>query len=181
MLNKMKSNKSQIWIETTIYTLIGLTIIAILLSVAMPQIQKIKDREVIKQTSSALEILNKEIQEIRHAGGNVRIIDFKVAKGRLEIDGEKNSIIYILDGTKLELSEPGVDIREGNIILRTESLGSKFNIILTISYDTSLNITNSLNENVRVINAGATPYKIKVENTDQNNVNQLTNIDFDLI
>ena len=33
-----KSKRSQVWVETVVYTLIGLTIIGIVLSMALPQI-----------------------------------------------------------------------------------------------------------------------------------------------
>ena len=123
MLEKIlikKSRHSQIWVETAIYTLIGLTIIAILLSVAVPQVDKIKDKGIILQTENALNELNRKILETTETPGNVRIIYLKLAKGRLEINSENNSIDYVLENTRLKLSEVGEKINEGDLILETK-------------------------------------------------------------
>ena len=53
--------KGQVWIETVVYTLIGLSIIAIILTMAMPQIDKMKDKSVVEQTATALNELDKKI------------------------------------------------------------------------------------------------------------------------
>ena len=49
-MRKIKNKKrGQIWVETVIYTLIGLTIIGLLLAVSKPQIDKQKDKALIEQ------------------------------------------------------------------------------------------------------------------------------------
>jgi len=174
--------KAQIWIETAIYTLIGLTIIAILMSVAVPQINKIKDRNIIKQTTEALNILNDKISEIEQSPGNIRVVDFRVGKGKLDIDSANDSLIYVLENTELEISEPGQDIQEGNLILKTQEYGSRFNIILTMKYE-NLNFTYKGEEKTQTLQAGATPYKIQIENlgSDETSGDAKINIDFNLI
>jgi len=48
MLKKfLKKNRAQIWVETVIYILISLTIIAIILSMALPQIEKLRDKGTV--------------------------------------------------------------------------------------------------------------------------------------
>lgn len=159
----MKSKKGQVWVETAIYTLIGLTIIAIVLSAAIPQIEKIKDREIISQTVNALNILNLKIFEVGEAVGNSRTVDLRIAKGRLEINSEDNSLIYILEDTVLELSEPGQVIKEGDISLKTEKYGKNYNIYLTINY-TDFNLMYNEKEEYKVLQTGTTPYRIQIEN-----------------
>lgn len=180
MINK----KAQIWVETAIYTLIGLTIIAILLSVALPQIDKIKDKSIITQTIEALNDLDNKILEIGQSPGNVRIVNFKVGKGKLEINPSINSITYSLEETRLELSEPGQVIQEGPIALETVKYGSRFNIILTMDYSNSLNITyEGVDDKIKTLQATVTPYNIQIENkgTDSAEADAKINIDFNVI
>ena len=42
--------KAQVWVETAVYTIIGLAIIGIILAIANPSIQRYKDNAVIEQT-----------------------------------------------------------------------------------------------------------------------------------
>jgi type II secretory pathway pseudopilin PulG len=168
-------NKAQVWVETAIYSLIGLTIIAILLTAAMPQIDKMKDKAIVTQTTTALNELDSQIADIQQAPGNIRIVYFKLSKGTLTIDPQEEKIIYLLENTNLELSEPGLEIKEGNIILRTEEHGRNFNVFLTLDYsekfDMSLRGNNIKNQ---ILQSGSTDYQIKVESTQ-------TGIDFDIL
>ncbi len=181
---KMVMKKAQIWVETAIYTLIGLTIIAILLSIAMPQIDKIKDKSVIKQTIEALNDLDNKLLEIEQSPGNVRVVNFKVGKGKLEINPVIDTIIYTLENTKLELSEPGKVIPEGPIFLETEEYGSNFNILLYMIYSDRLNITyGGSDENIKTLQAGVTSYKIQIENMGSTSTlgDAIINIDFNIL
>lgn len=156
--------KGQVWIETVVYTLIGLSIIAIILTMAMPQIDKMKDKSVVEQTATALNELDKKIIEITQAPGNSRVIEFKIAKGKLEINQDTDSIVYYLEDTKLELSEPGENIKQGNLVLLTKKEAARFTISLTLNYD-NIDIINQ-NSDPIILQAGATPYKIVIENQD---------------
>ncbi|MBS3075815.1 hypothetical protein J4429_05150 [Candidatus Pacearchaeota archaeon] len=174
------NKRSQIWIETAIYTVIGLTIIAILLAVVTPQIEKTKDAGIVRQTINAINILDNKISEIEQAGGNIRIIDFKISKGRLEIDSVNDSIKYYLENTGLELTQTGQNIKDGNLYIRTEKIGSKFKIFITRYYN-NMNITSDNKEEARVLQAAATPYRIQIENVGDNELNQKTHIDFGVL
>jgi type II secretory pathway pseudopilin PulG len=173
--------KAQVWIETAIYTLIGLTIIAILITSATPQIEKIKDKGIITQTTEALNILNNEIFEVEQAGGAGRVVYFTVKKGRLEIDPENSIIQYILEDTRLEFTEDNTTIQEGEIYLLTKKRGSRFDIFLTMNYTNRLNITFNDGKTLKVLNAGTTPYKIQIENVGDNDLNADTHINFELL
>jgi len=157
-----KSKYAQVWVETAVYTLIGLTLIAVIISMATPQIQKIKDKSVIEQTISAMNTLDDKILEVQQTEGSRSKVIFKISKGRLEINSKDDFIKYVLENTKLEASEPGVEIKQGNIILKTEKTGARYNIILLMNY--SLDIVNKNNEDVKILQSGATPYNIWIEN-----------------
>jgi hypothetical protein len=180
--SKMFNKKAQVWVETAIYTLIGLTIIAILLSAATPQITKLRDRGVVTQTSDALNILDNKIDEIKQSAGNIRVIDFKIAKGRLEIDSKEDTIVYILEDTNLKLSEPGETIQEGDMLIQTLEYGSRFSIRLIMNYSEVLDLTHDLEgEQKRILQAGTTPYKIQIENIGDNAFNEPTHINFNVL
>lgn len=176
----MKNNKAQVWVETAVYTLIGLTIIGILLVTITPQIDKIKDRAVVKQSADALNILYAKISEVSQIPGNTRIVDFKLSRGKLEINGANSSIRYVLEDTNLQLSELEKEIKEGNIFVKTEKRGNKYNIHLTIRYD-SLNITFSRNNIVKTLQPGTTPYRLQIENVGDNLPEQKTHLNFELL
>jgi len=181
LINKMQlKNKAQVWVETVIYTLIGLTIIAVILTTAMPQIDKMKDKAIIEQTITALNELNGEITHVEQAPGYVKVPTFKISKGKLEINSVNNSIKYILEDTRLERSEPGQEMQQGNMILLTEKMASRFRVSLTMNYP-NLNITNKNGEPIKTLQAGATPYKIVIENLESNSDTQNTTIEFGVI
>jgi hypothetical protein len=179
MVNK---KKSQVWVETVIYTLIGLTIMGTLLFAANPQIEKIKDKGTIQQTIAALDEIDNKISETEQMGpGNIRIVDLKINKGRLEINSENNSIEYILENTRLKLSEPGMDINDSNLVIRTDNYGARFRITLKMDYNNSLNITYQGKEEKKILTPGANSYKIQMDNAELDATNPKTNIDFNIL
>ena len=182
MNKKMKERnlKAQVWVETAVYTVIGMTIIAILLSVVTPQIEKIKDKGVVEQTMNAMNILDGKIAETEQASGSIRIIDFRIAKGKAEIVPSEKLIRYILEDTKLELTQSDEEIREGNIFIKTEKQGARFNIILELRYD-NIDLSYDGESYTKVLQAGTTPYKIKIENLGENGVDDNVHLDFSLL
>lgn len=175
-----KPKKAQIWIETAVYTLIGLAIIAILLAIVTPQIQKSKDNSVLEQTIIALESINSKIIETEQAPGSIRIVDLKIAKGKLEINSQNDSLIYTLENTKLEFSQAGEEIQEGNLKIKTEKFGSRFKTTLSLYYD-NLNITYNNQKAPKTLQASSTPYKIKIENIGDQGINDPVHVDFNLL
>lgn len=174
--SRLESKRSQVWIETAIYTLIGLTIMAIVLSIATPQIQKMKERATLKQTITALNELNNEIKKVEQTAGTIKIVQFKITKGKLEINSEENKIIYVLENTNLEFSEAGVEIKEGELTLKTENNGRKFNVFLELAYD-NLQMTYNHEEETKTLH-GSALYNIQIENVGDNNIDEPVHIDF---
>jgi len=175
-----KKNKAQVWVETAVYSLIGLTIIAILLTTAMPQINKMKDKATLSKATTSLNHLNNELNEILQAPGSVRIIYFKLSKGTITLDYKNDKIVYLLENTNLELSEPGIEIPEGELSLRTETYGKKFNIFLTLDYSDNLNLTHS-GELSKILQPGTTDYKMKAENLGNSGIGEKINIDLSVL
>ena len=174
------SKRSQIWVETAIYTLIGLTIIVIILAIANPQIEKIKDRSSIRQAMEAIETLEGKVSEVEQSPGSVGLATIRIGKGKIIINSTNNSINYILEDTSLEFSQQGINIKEGNFIVRTEKKGNKFRIILN-RYYTGLEMTYNGQERDNYLEPGAVPYKIRMENKGKNTLGDKTIIDFSRI
>ena len=173
--------KGQVWIETAIYTLIGLTIIAILLTTAKPQIEKIKDKGILSQTRAALLSLDNKIFEVEQAASTGRVVKFTVAKGKLEINAEDNLIQYLLEDTRLELTELNETIKEGDIYILTKQRGSRFDVYLTLNYTDRINMTFEGKKEKGILQAGTTPHIITIENMGDNAIDANTHIDFSLL
>lgn len=155
--------KAQIWVETAIYTLIGLAIIGVVLTVATPAIDKYKDEIVIEQTIVVLNDLNSKIQEVKELGaGNRRLIpELRIKEGILEIDYTEDKIVYVLEESRLEYGEAGQEFDEGDIRVKTEKRGRRYDIFLTLSYE-DVDLSNG-NEK-KTLQAAAVPYKLFIEN-----------------
>jgi len=178
--NKYLNNKAQVWIETVIYTLIGLTIITIIISAATPQIEKIKDKGIVTNMFGVLDDLDSKISAVMQAEGAIRNVPIVMSKGSLEINSSDNFLRYTLDNTRLELSEPGEEIIQANIKIKTERMGSRFRIILTREYN-DLNITFN-NENVlRTLRGGGAAHSLVIQNIGDNLPSEPTHIDFKLL
>jgi hypothetical protein len=166
------NKKSQVWVETAIYTLIGLTIIAILLAIANPQINKIKDRSMINQGIQIINTLDEKILYIEQSPGSIAVPSVKIGAGRFIINSSNDSIGYVLANTELEFTQIGSNIRQGNLFVRTEKYGNNFNVFVTRYYN--LNITYNGNETTRYLESSSVPYRIRMENKGQNNIDVYT-------
>lgn len=133
MINK---KLGQIWIETVLYTLIGLVVIGVVLSFVVPRINERQETVLIEQTISSLRSLDEVILVVNDRGpGNVKSYEFLMKKGSLEIDGEDNKINIVLEGLKSEYSEFGEVINDGRVKILTSKGPSENNVTLTLEYD----------------------------------------------
>jgi hypothetical protein len=177
----MRGKKAQVWIETAIYTLIGLVIIAILLSIITPQIDKAKDRSVIEQTIEAMRIIDNKIFETVQSPGNIRIVEFKIGKGKLDIDSINDSLIYILENSRLEFSQSGIEVKEGKILIKTTKKNNRYDVMLTLNYKNNLNITYENTEKNKIFQSASIPYKVHLENIGDNLPLDKIHINFETI
>lgn len=177
---QIKNNKAQIWVETAIYTLIGLVIISVVLSAALPQIDKMKDRNIIKQTAIALEDLDSKIVDVQQSPLNLRIAKLSISKGRIEINPNEGieTVTFVLEGSRLMLSEPGKQVNEGGMILLTTQTGKKYDLTLTKNYSGKLDFSTEGDQSqIKVLHASTVPYIIYIENMGDNVYSEPTHID----
>lgn len=153
----------QVWIETVIYTLIGLSLIALVLALVTPRINEYKDRAVVEQTISALNGIDSEIQDALKAPGNVRTIEFSMKRGEFYIDSENDSLKFILEDSRVVYSEPGEPVSIGRVTVLTEGDKKPVKISLTLPYSVDLVYSGESK-----FPSAATPYKFSFSNNGFN-------------
>jgi type II secretory pathway pseudopilin PulG len=169
--------KAQVWIESVLYTLIGLAVIGLLLAVTRPKILQTQDQFVIQQTIRALNEFNNKIIEVKQATGNRRIIQFQLSKGELTIDGENERIEWRLQDSNFMYSEPGSTAQIGALDVLTEKAADKYDITLALDYKTKNDLLLDNEQISRTLQPAKTPYSIIIENAGQNTQSGLLMID----
>jgi len=163
----LENKFAQVWVETVIYTLIGLSVIGILLAVVNPKIDSMKDKLAIEQSIDSMDNIHKLINEIGVAG-NRRIIDLKVGKGVFVIDSE-NDVLYWEIESSYKFGEVGAEIPFGNLkVLTTEA--SPWKVKIFVEYSQDLKFDNE-NEGSKEFMQAPTPYSLFVENLGSNIIN----------
>jgi len=154
--------RGQVWVETVIYTLIGLTIIGLVLAAALPKIEEKKDAIAIEQSIDVVRVIDKMIYDVVNKGiGNRRVVDLEIRKGSMVIDMEKNEISWILDSS-FAYSEIGLPVSLGGLYVTT-SEANPFEIELKLEYDGDIRFNNETT-GTKIITIAPTPYKFIIEN-----------------
>jgi len=159
----MFNKRGQIWIETVIYTLIGLVIIGVLLAVIKPKIDSMKDKAVIDQALEALQLINQKIDEVRIVAGNARPVDIFVKRGLLVVDGNEESIGFVLEDSSYEYSESGLEVDVNGINVSTEKGVKKYKVVLKLNYE-NFDLTYNGENKIKEFQASPTAYRISVIN-----------------
>ena len=155
--------RGQIWIETVIYTLIGLALIGIVLAVTLPRIEEFKDKATIEQTIEALNTFNSRVNEVLAAPGNVRKVELKMKRGNLFVKGISDEIVFELEGIDKKYSEPNIPISSGNVDILTETLGTGYKVSLGLNYSIYDITYQGADENEQ-FSGVSIPYRFIIEN-----------------
>lgn len=159
-----ENHRGQIWVETVIYTLVAFALIGLVLAFAKPKIEELRDKAVIDQSLEMMQDMDLIITEIIQAGpGNKRVLEVAIRKGNLRIDGYNDRLLFGLEG-KYTYSEPGENIQEGNLIVRTEEIGKISLVNITRDYS-SYNLTYNSKDESKIISKAATPYNFIISNS----------------
>jgi len=164
-----RGKKAQVWIETVLYTVIGLVILGLVLAFAQPKIAEIKDRTVIEQTLETLNQLDNQIMEVKINGpGNIRTPELKITRGELLIDGVNDQIIFKIKDSRVIYSEPGKKIKFGSIEILSETSvenAKRADISLILDYSPkNINLKYGGAEESKTFQPVSTFYKISIEN-----------------
>lgn len=158
---KVIKKHGQIWVETVIYTLIGLTIIGLVLATALPKINEKKNEIIIEQSIVALGIINDKIYEVLRAPGNRRVVDLEINNGALIIDIDKNTIMWVIDSS-FQYSELDTSISLGNINVTTKR-GNPWKVELKLGYKMDIRYNGDVS-GIKRLDVAPTPYKLVIEN-----------------
>tara|TARA_Y100000310_G_C20698107_1_gene827176 strand:+ start:4215 stop:4751 length:537 start_codon:yes stop_codon:yes gene_type:complete len=159
------NRKGQIWVETVLYTLIGLALIGMVLAFIMPKINESKDQLIIEQSIESLNVFDDKVNVLLERGaGNVRNVEFNLKRGELYFNSEGDEISLVLSDIENPITEPGVILKIGRVGVKTE-IGQKANIVnLTLSYpdlDIRYLETDIVNKK---FNPSSIPYEISLSN-----------------
>ncbi len=144
-MNSMKrGDTGEIWISAVLYIAIGVTIISILLSAAIPMITKMKDRNTFVQTKKILLTMDDTIRTVAREGpGSQREIASLILKaGQLTIDDTNDVISWSME-TSAVLLEPNVPIKEGLITMYLAStpVSDRYKAQLNITYRNTIDLS----------------------------------------
>ncbi len=158
--------RGQIWVETVIYTLIGLALIGVVLAIITPKINQSRDRIIVEQSIASLNAFDDKIKEVIDNGqGNRRIIrEFTLKKGDLIIGGPGDEITLLLKDLSKPYSEPGVRIDIGNVIVMSEVQGKNAMVYLILNYSTVINLTFDNKDVLKKFNPATIPYSFTIDN-----------------
>jgi len=157
----------QVWIETVIYTLIGLTIMGLVLAVALPKINAKKDEVMIDQAVQALGDIDDKVYEVQRAALNRRTVDLDIGKGRVIIDMDEDSISWVIDSS-YKYSEPGMWVPKGVVDALTEET-DPWTVTLKIDYAVDIRFGETT-VGTKELDSAPTPYKLMIENTGKDSV-----------
>jgi type II secretory pathway pseudopilin PulG len=163
---KKRGMKAQVWIETVIYTLIGLVIMGTIITVMTPRIAQMSDKVIIEQTIEALNQFDEQLRDTLPYAGNQREILLTIKKGEYTINAVEDVIYFSLKNTGLKYSEPNESFKQGEIEILTLDKGNrKYDIRLLLNYS-NYNLTYQNTEMSKVLTASPTAYKLLIINKD---------------
>ncbi len=165
LIKMIKKKRGQIWIETVLYTLIGLVLIALTLSFVLPKINASKDRAVMEQSIGTLNVFNEKIEALLDSGqGNVRNLEFKIKKGSLVINPESEEIYIELKEFGRPYTEPGTLVQLGDIGVLTEEGQKGYDERVTLNYVGIADLKFSGGDAEKRFNSASISYVISFRN-----------------
>lgn len=165
----------QVWIETVLYTLIGLSLLGLVLTFVMPKINESKDRAAVEQSINSLNLIDDKINSILQAPGNVRIIEFVLRRGEITISPGGDSIVLRMDELTKPYSEPNVSVSFGSIKIKSEVNQKVNSVNLELNYSGKLNLSYGEGNDDRKFGFASTPYKFSVKSLPvQNGMEQIS-------
>jgi hypothetical protein len=158
----MEKKKAQVWVETVIYTLIGISVITIIIAVATPKIEETWDRIRIEQIIDSLNQIDKNIVGILDSQGSQRVMNLKIAKGSFFVNSSSNEIVWEME-SRYKYSEPGQKVSVGGR-LNVLTEGKDPYLIKVILDYSSYNLTVLGEEKVLELDSSSTAYTLILKN-----------------
>ncbi|MDP3917196.1 MAG: hypothetical protein Q8Q42_02815 [Nanoarchaeota archaeon] len=111
-----KKNSGQIWISAILFMSLGIITIALVLTAAIPMVNRISDKNTVTMTKEILLKVDDTIKTVANEGpGSQRQLDpLVIEKGELIIANGTYNLLWRMD-TKADLMEKNIEVTEGNI------------------------------------------------------------------
>ncbi|MEK6904691.1 MAG: hypothetical protein AABW87_03800 [Nanoarchaeota archaeon] len=155
-----KNLRGQIWVETVIYTLIGFSLMGLVLAFVIPKIEETRDRGTIEQSIAVLRDIDSLIRNLG-GPGNQRILELGINKGSMTINAHDDRIFFEIE-SRHSYSQPGQNVDIGRIIANTRGKG-KINIVtLALDYNGEYNITYKGQEENKTLTKAPVPYSLSI-------------------
>ncbi len=166
LMRRLNGKGGQIWIETVIYTLIGLAIIGLVLTIAKPEIDAKKDEIAINQAIEALTNIDDKIRIVFGSSvGNRRMVELMITNGEFKIDMGNDKLSWIVDSSFL-YSEEDVIVPVGKIDVTTK-LDDPWEVNLETRYGVDIQFESG-DTGTKSFLPSPTPYKLTIENSGEN-------------
>lgn len=143
------NTKADIWISAILYMGLGVIILTLVLTAGIPVINKIRDKNTAIDTENLMLSLDDKIRAVYSEGpGSRRPFRFDIRKGIFIINDATETITWTFETSAL-LSEPGIEIPKGNLVLITKETGTKNEYVssFVLNYTNILDITLQSNSN----------------------------------
>lgn len=165
-MKRRQRTRGQVWIETMMYVLIGLALIALTLTFVMPKINQKRDTIVIDQAIASLNVLDDKIITVIETGqSNKRIVEMNMRRGKLSFDVANNQIILEIDGLTKPYGEPNLEIDVGRVKALSSVVGKTSTVKLTLAYGNGVDLTFKDNNVItEEFTRSLTPYRFSIEN-----------------
>lgn len=148
--------KGEIWVSAALYTALGLILITVILSVGMPFVNKIKDRNTVLQTKNILIEMDKLIREVELEGvGSRRPFFIEIQDGdfKIEEEGANERIIWtVISDENLgiesgeSVGQAGPLIQEGDINIQSTRVGQGYEISMWLDYKGDIDIRSNFKQ-----------------------------------
>lgn len=161
----MFKKRGQVWIETVLYTLIGLAIMASLMWAITPKVNVMIDEAAIEQARSFLGDFDEAISRTLYSSGMQIEFNLPLKKGEFIIDSKDNSVVFVLRGTLKKFSEVNQLIPGDVAILTKNVTNKKYDVYLISNYSSlNLNITYNDIDSEKIFDSAPTPYRLLISN-----------------
>ncbi len=160
--NKSSLNKrGQVWIETVVYTLVGLAILGLLLAATKPKLDKMKDESLINQAIESFGVINEKIYEAAQTTGMRVKYNLEIGKGVFSINATDDSLYWTIPSS-LKYSEEDIEVSIGTTMTVKTTSADPWLVEIKMPYNFDIKY-NSEDENKEFIKSG-TPYVFTIEN-----------------
>lgn len=158
--------RGQIWVETVIYTLIGLSLIALVLAFVMPRINEARDRAVIQQSIDSLETIDNRVFSLIDSGeGNIRNVDLTIGRGKFFVDAENDRLYFVIGGVGEPYTEPGAEVPIGGVQILTTEVQKGYEVNAGLDYSNIIDFKYGPDVTDEIIDFDpvSIPYKFTME------------------